>query len=51
MKLEETDYKYSCDECDTYDYLFEIETQPENYHSIRLCKKCLLNLLKMIIER
>lgn len=51
MELTESEYKHSCDECDAYTYVFEIETRDENYPEMRLCKKCLLQLLKLIIER
>lgn len=51
MKLEESDCKYSCDECDTYGYVFEVTTANNSYPSLRLCKKCLLELLKKIVER
>lgn len=50
MKLEELCDKAYCDNCDTYDYAFEIKTET-GIVSIRLCKKCLLKLLKLIIER
>lgn len=51
MKLVESDYKYTCDECEDYTYVFQIETRDEDYHQMRLCKRCLLDLLKLIIER
>lgn len=53
MKLEETYDRYSCDECDTYDYLFTITIGDcaETSRETSLCKSCLLKLLKLIIER
>ncbi len=53
MKLVELYDEYDCDECDEYTSVFLItfegdEAYPEK---IRLCKKCLLKLLKLIIER
>lgn len=55
MLLKEKYEKWTCEECDTYDYVFEIEIGDETEGSystrIRLCKKCLLKLLKLIIER
>ena len=56
MKLQETYDKDICEECDEYTYVFKIDIGddieggfPE--HRIRLCKKCLLNLFKLILER
>lgn len=56
MNLQESYNKYSCEECDEYTYVFKIDIGdndesdfPEN--TIRLCKKCLLNLFKLILER
>lgn len=51
MKLEETYDKRHCDECDTYDYVFEITVGINEYESLKLCKKCLLRLLQAIVER
>ena len=50
MKLQELNDKTICDNCDEYDYTFEIQTDT-GIVAIRLCKKCLLQLLKLIIER
>jgi hypothetical protein len=55
MKLEELYDKYECEECGAWEYTYKItighdsEDTYETY--IRLCKKCLLKLLKAIIER
>ena len=51
MKLEESYDKRCCDECDTYDYVFEITVKDNEFESLKLCKKCLLRLLQAIIER
>lgn len=51
MKLEESYDKGTCDECDEYAYVFEITTNGDEYPRLRLCKKCLLKLLKAIVER
>lgn len=48
MTLNESYEKYPCEECDQYTYVFEIKIGD---CTTRLCKKCLLNLLKLIIER
>ena len=50
IKLEESYDKY-CDECETYGSVFEIYIQDNEYESLKLCKKCLLRLLKAIVER
>ena len=55
MKLEETSYKVFCKECGTlgYGYMITIggESEDEWPDTVTLCKKCLLKLLKEIIER
>lgn len=51
MKLEESYDKNNCDECDAYEYVFEITTANDDWPTMRLCKKCLLKLLKAIVER
>jgi hypothetical protein len=52
MRLVETDDKYSCDECGDYTYLYKLYIEDKiEYCPVNLCKKCLLNLLKLIIER
>ena len=53
MKLEEVYDKYECDECGAWDYVFKITFEGDEEYpiTIRLCKKCLLKLLKAIIER
>lgn len=51
MKLEESYDKNHCDECGDYGYTFEITLDNDDYPKLRLCKKCLLKLLKAIIER
>ena len=51
MKVVEERYEeHYCDNCDKHDYVFEIKTK-EDEVILRLCKKCLLQLLKAIIER
>lgn len=50
MKVQETNDKYNCDNCCEYTYVFEILTR-DGVYNMRLCKKCLLELLKAIIER
>lgn len=50
MKVEECYDKLYCDNCDTYTYVFEIKNK-DNEYVLKLCKKCLLQLLKAIIER
>lgn len=50
MKVEDT-FESSCDNCGEYvDKLYTIYDDNGNI-IIRLCKQCLLNLLKAIIER
>lgn len=50
MKVEESCDKGHCNNCDSYDYVFDIETKDGSVE-LTLCKKCLLELLKAIIER
>lgn len=50
MIVEELYEKSYCDNCEEYTYAFEIKTKDEIRH-LTLCKKCLLELLKAIIER
>ena len=50
MIVEELYEKSICDNCDEYDYAFDIKTKDGTVH-LTLCKKCLLELLKAIIER
>ena len=51
MKVEELYEKDYCDNCDVYSAdVFKIRTTDDTV-IIRLCKKCLLQLLKAIIER
>ena len=50
MKVIEQYEKHYCDNCEEYTYTFAIQTQRGLTH-LTLCKKCLLELLKGIIER
>lgn len=50
MIVEELYEKSHCDNCDEYTYAFEIKTK-DGTRCLTLCKKCLLELLKAIIER
>ena len=51
MKVEEyIRSKRECDECGAYDYVFDIKLE-DDHITLTLCKKCLLQLLKAIIER
>lgn len=53
ITVKESYDKRNCDDCDTYDYVFEIRTSSDDddWCSLKLCKKCLLQLLKAIVER
>lgn len=54
MKIEEYYDSEYCDECEEYKFsdIFEIYVgDNEEYPKLRLCKSCLLKLLKAIIER
>lgn len=51
MKVQESDNKRYCDNCGEYTYVFDISTETDEYPQLTLCKKCLLKLLKAIIER
>ena len=50
MLVQENYDKHHCDNCEDYTYVFEIKLQNEEV-VLRLCKKCLLQLLKAIVER
>lgn len=50
MKVEDTYDMHICGECDKWAHTYDLELCQGEYH-IRLCKKCLLKLLKAIIER
>lgn len=50
MTVEELYEKSCCDNCEDYTYVFEIKTK-DGIRQLSLCKKCLLELLKGIIER
>lgn len=50
MRVEEQSYEGTCDDCGDWTTVFVIEVD-HNYNSIKLCKKCLLKLLKAIVER
>lgn len=50
MRIEETYDKTTCDECGDYTYAFKVVTS-DGVVILELCKKCLLQLLKAIIER
>lgn len=50
MIVEEHWDKLYCDNCDDYAYCFLIKTK-DGITQLGLCKKCLLELLKAIIER
>ena len=59
MTLEETWDKEYCEECGEYDYVWELrvkyydddDSDSNGYVQVRLCKKCLLKLMKLIVER
>lgn len=52
MKVQESWDSDRCDECGVYSEVFEIYVgDDEEYPNLRLCKSCLLKLLKAIIER
>jgi hypothetical protein len=56
MNLREKYDKHSCEECDEYTYVYEIKIGAEDEDdygasTIYLCKKCLLKLFKLILER
>lgn len=51
MKVEENlDHKRCCDNCDAVDYVYEIVFD-DGIEVLKLCKTCLLELSKAIIER
>jgi hypothetical protein len=50
MYVEEYYDKSYCDNCDDYTYVFLVKSKNGSIE-LRLCKKCLLQLLKAIIER
>lgn len=39
------------DECESFGYAFEISLAGRDFPHLTLCKHCLLDLLKMIVER
>lgn len=58
MKVIESEEKRFCDNCYTYDYTWDIYTskdsavpEEECYPQMSLCKKCLVELFKAILER
>ena len=58
MKVIESDEKRICDNCYIYDYTWDIYTnkgfavpEEECYPQMSLCKKCLVELFKEILER
>ena len=51
IRVEESNDKECCSACDKYGYLFEIRIGDNEWPELRLCKKCLLELMKAIIER
>lgn len=58
MKVIESDEKRFCDNCNTYGYTWDIYTskdsempEDECYPQMSLCKKCLVELFKAILER
>lgn len=50
MTVEEYYDKGYCDNCDEYTYVFRVNTK-NGAVVLTLCKKCLLQLLKAIVER
>ena len=51
MRVEQDwDYQRECDQCLTREYLYTVILQ-DGTVMCRLCKKCLLELLKAIVER
>ena len=50
MKIEANYDERDCDECGDYTYTFKVVTS-DGVVVLELCKKCLLELLKAIIER
>lgn len=58
MKLEESWDKEPCDECGEYGYTWRLRVKDyddddssDGYVRVHLCKKCLVKLLHLIIER
>ena len=50
MTCKELYEKHHCNSCDEYTYVFKVTTSNEEY-TLYLCKKCVLELLKAIVER
>lgn len=50
MKVLDTYDKDGCDNCGAYTYVFDLVDKNDECR-LRLCKKCLLELLRAIIER
>ena len=50
MMVEELYGRAQCDNCGEIELAFEIKTK-DGVRQLKLCKKCLLELLKAIIER
>lgn len=50
MKVIDTYDKSYCDNCGQWVYVFDIVTD-KDAHAMTLCKDCLLELMKGIIER
>ena len=50
MKVEELYYDGSCDDCDEWGTVFEIKSDGGKVY-MKLCKSCLLDLLKAIVAR
>lgn len=58
MKVIESEEKRFCDNCYTYGYTWDVYTskdsavpEEECYPQMSLCKKCLMELFKEILER
>ena len=50
MTVERMSYESSCECCEQYTEVYEIYITPD-YPVARLCRKCLMELIKAIIER
>ena len=57
MKVIESENKHFCDNCDDYGYTWDIYTSADSAmpgtecYRMSLCKKCLMELFKAILER
>lgn len=50
MRVEELYHEGTCDECDSWTTVFEIYLS-DGTRQLKLCRKCLMELLKAIVER